>query len=77
MNDSTNNIGEYILQRLKKKKKTIVWLAQQINYDNSNLGKMLKKGNFIYYDFIFRISEAMNEDFFAYGSKKLKEKKKR
>jgi plasmid maintenance system antidote protein VapI len=70
-------IGELIFRKLKEKERTIVWLAKRIRYDDSNLGKMLKGKRYIYPDLLFRISVTLEEDFFDYYSKKLKEIKKR
>ena len=59
--------------RLKEKEKNVTWLVNKINRDKSNLNKTLKNSQFIYYDLVYDISKALNEDFFAYGSQKLKE----
>ena len=67
------DIGEYILQRLKEKERTVMWLAQKIGCDESNLRKILKNSSYIHFDLIYHISKALEEDFFAYGSQKLKE----
>ncbi len=66
------NIGELVLQKLKKEGRTLVWLANQVGCDDSNLGKILKNGKYIHCDLLFRISNALEEDFFAYYSQKLK-----
>ena len=67
-------IGNLILQKLKEKDRSIAWLAKKIGCDDSNLGKTLKNGRFIYLDLLFSISEALEEDFFAHCSQKLKGK---
>ena len=67
-------IGELILQTLREKDRSIAWLAKKVNCDKSNLTKMLKNSQYIHYDLIYRISKVLDEDFFAYGSQKLKEK---
>ena len=72
-----NDIGDLILQKLKEKERSIVWLAKKVGCNESNLRKTLKNSRYIYFDLIFRISEALNEDFFAYGSQKLREAQKR
>ena len=66
-------IGELILKKLKEKGRSVAWLAKQINCDVSNLCKTLKNSQYIYFDLIYRISKALDEDFFVYGSQKLKE----
>jgi plasmid maintenance system antidote protein VapI len=68
-------IGELIFQKLKEKERTIVWLAKRVGCDDSNLGKMLKGTRYIHLDLLFRISSILEEDFFAFFSKKLSEKK--
>jgi plasmid maintenance system antidote protein VapI len=65
-------IGEIILQKLEEKHRSITWLAKEIGCDKSNLCKILKNSSYIHYDLIYRISQALDEDFFAYGSQKLK-----
>ena len=67
------DIGAIILQKLKEKERSIAWLAKKIKYDRGNLNRMLNNSHLIYYDLIYKISKAMEEDFFAYGSQKLKE----
>lgn len=71
------HIGELILQKLKEKERSIAWLAQKIGCDASNLGKTLKNSRYIYVDLLFRISIALEEDFFAGYSRKWKERCKR
>ena len=69
-------IGELIFQKLKEKERTLAWLAQKVGCDDSNLGKTLKNSRYIYSELLFRISIALEEDFFAYYSRKLKEMQK-
>jgi len=64
-------ICEPILQKLKENGKTVVWLAKQVGCDESNLRKTLKNCRYIHLDLLFRISVALEEDFFAYYSKQL------
>ena len=70
------DIGDLILQKLKEKERTIAWLAQKVGCDDSNLGKTLKNSRYIYFDLLLRISKALDEDFFSYGSQKLKKTQK-
>ena len=65
-------IGEIILQKLKEKNRSISWLAKKVNCDKSNLCKILKNSQYIHYDLIYRISQVLNEDFFAFGTQMLK-----
>jgi len=71
------DIGDLILQKLKEKERTIVWLAKKVGRDDSNLGKTLKNSKYIHFDLLLRISSALEEDFFAYGSQRVKEMQKR
>ena len=66
------DIGTLILEKLKAKERTMVWLAKQVGCDESNLRKTLKNSRFIYCDLLFRISAALEEDFFVYYVQKLK-----
>ena len=70
------NISHLILQKLKEKERTVSWLARQIKYDSENLRKTLKNNHDIYTDLLYRISIALNEDFFAFYSQKLEEREK-
>ena len=74
MNNSEIEIGKLILQKLKEKDRTIVWLAKKVGRNDSNLSKTLKNSRYIHVDLLFRISIALDEDFFLCYSKKLKEK---
>ena len=76
MHDEIIPIGELIFQKLKEKERTILWLAQKVGCDNSNLSKTLRNSRYIYSELLFRISIALEEDFFAYYSQKLKEMQK-
>ena len=61
------NIGQIICEHLKKEGRTKTWLAEQVNYTPSALGKMLKR-NGIYPDIISKISSALDHDFAQYLS---------
>jgi len=63
-------IGEIITQKLKANDRSIAWLARKANCDRSNFCKKLKSNN-VEIDLLFRISEIMQEDFFAHYSKLL------
>jgi hypothetical protein len=65
------HIGNLILQKLKEKKRSISWLAREVERDSSNLGKMLKEHYYIDTELLFSISVALEEDFFAYYSEEL------
>ena len=72
MNPSIH-IGEEIKQQLKMQERSVVWLAKQVNSDPSNLYKQLKYPH-IHSEMLYRISVALNEDFFVLYSQKLSEK---
>ena len=67
-------INQLITQKLKEKQRSIAWLAKQTGCDSSNLRKMLKGLRYINPDLLFRISEVLEEDYFACYSQKLNEK---
>jgi hypothetical protein len=56
---------------LEEQERSISWLARKIGEDKDNLTKRLKSSPFIYYDLVYKISQVLNEDLFAYGSQKL------
>jgi len=66
------NIGHAIRNALQERDLTVAWLARQINFDDSNLSKHLNR-NHIYPELLFKISVALNTDFFAEYSKKIKQ----
>ncbi|MCL2074640.1 MAG: hypothetical protein FWH18_12010 [Marinilabiliaceae bacterium] len=67
------HIGEIIKNHLTEQKRSVEWLATLLGYDASALRKSLKK-YYISTDLLFRISEFLEKDFFAFFSKKLSEK---
>ena len=73
MHNNKIDIGEIVIQKLKEKERTMVWLAKQVGCNESNLRKTLKNSQFVYCDLLLRISVALEEDFFACYSQKLKE----
>jgi len=66
------HIGEFIRQELLAQQRPVTWLARKINYDRSNLNKILKCQH-IHTELLYRISVALGEDFFACYSQQLKE----
>jgi hypothetical protein len=69
------DMGALILRKLAEKDLTVAWLARRIDYDESNLRKMLKQNRVIHPDLLFNIADEMDEDFFACYSQRLKEVK--
>ena len=59
------DIGLIIRQKMSEQGTSIAWLARQINYDRSNLGKQLQSRQ-IYPDLLLKISIALKTDFFDY-----------
>ncbi|MDR1722725.1 MAG: hypothetical protein LBR84_02145 [Tannerella sp.] len=57
------HIGEIICKRLAERGQKKKWLAEKLDYDLSSLCKMLKNSS-LNTDLLFRISVAMNENFF-------------
>ena len=65
------DIGKIILRTLDEKERNVTWLAKKIGGDESNLRKTLNNSRFVYYDLVYKISKALEVDFFVYGSQKL------
>ena len=63
-----------ILKKLKDKERSVAWLARQVERKSNNLRRILKNNGEIYPSLILSISEALEEDFFAYYSNELKER---
>ncbi|MCL2291059.1 MAG: XRE family transcriptional regulator [Bacteroidetes bacterium] len=57
------HIGELILQKLKKEKRSVAWLAGEVFIDPSNLRKVLKKKS-MDTSLLQRISKALQYNFF-------------
>jgi hypothetical protein len=64
------HIGQRIKQKLADKKRSIAWLAGEVNCDRGNLSRTLKC-NHIHSELLFQISIVLEEDFFAFYSKKI------
>jgi len=69
------HIGKLILQQLKEQERSVAWLARQVNVDGSNLGRLLKKSRHIHAELLWRISTALNVDFFVYYSELINQPK--
>jgi len=59
------HIGELILQKLKKEKLSVAWLAVKVDVDPSNLHKRLKKMS-MDIELLWRISKALNFPFYKH-----------
>ena len=66
------DICRLILETLDEKDLSIAWLAKQTNCDKDNLRKTFNNNQDIYTDLLFKISIALEEDFFALYSEKLR-----
>jgi len=66
-------LNDIILKKLKEKERSMAWLARQVDYNKDNLRKILINNKEIYPNLLFRIALALEEDFFGYYSKELKE----
>ena len=67
MEKQTFDIGRVIKEKLKEKKCSIAWLANEISYDRSNLYKLLEHPH-ISPERLRQISQALEHDFFKHYS---------
>lgn len=68
MNGKENiNIGHLIQMQLKADKRSVGWLAREIGCTRNHVYKIFNKSS-LDSDLIFRISKAMNFNFFQYYS---------
>lgn len=68
-------IGLLIRQKLKERKRTIVWLAENLSCSRTNVYKIFDKRS-IDTDYLLRISDLLDYDFFALYSEELKKRKR-
>ena len=66
------DVGFAVRQKMSEQGTTIAWLAQQINFDRSNLRKHLHHKH-IYPELLLKISIALKTDFFAPYSSMVKQ----
>ena len=69
------HIGEIISQKLEEEKRPVVWLAEKVHCDDSNLGKILQKDN-MNTDLLLDISEALDTNFTRYIADNFDERRK-
>lgn len=67
-------IGTLIRQKLKERKRTIVWLAENLSCSRTNVYKIFDKRS-IDTDYLLRISDILDYDFFELYSKELKKRR--
>jgi hypothetical protein len=65
MNNNEIHIGDLILQKLKDEKRSVAWLAGEIDVEPSTLRKRLKKKS-IDTELLRQISDALFYSFFKY-----------
>jgi hypothetical protein len=70
MNNNEIHIGDLILQKLKKEKRTVEWLAGEIEVEASTLRRRLKKKS-IDTDLLYCISNTLHCNFFQYYHEKI------
>ena len=70
------DIGPIIKQKLKERKKTIVWLAEILSCSRTNVYKIFNKRSVDTAD-LLRISDILDFDFFELYSKELKKRKQK
>ena len=66
--------GELIRQILKKRKRTVVWFAEELSCSRTNVYKIFGKHSIDTYD-LLRISKILDYDFFEIYSQELKKQK--
>ena len=59
------HIGQLIKQELERQERTPTWLALKINCERTNVYYIFSQQS-INTDMLFRISKALNHDFFQY-----------
>lgn len=67
-------IGLLIRQKLKERKRTIVWLAANLSCSRTNVYKIFDKRS-IDTDYLLKISDLLGYDFFKLYSEELKKRK--
>ena len=70
------DIGPIIKQKLKERKKTIVWLAENLSCSRTNVYKIFNKRSVDTAD-LLRISDILDFDLFELYSKELKKRKQK
>ena len=73
--DSKIHTGNEIRKRLNEMKRSITWLADELDCCNTGLGRQLNKRH-IHSKLLYRISMILDKDFFEIYSKALAEAKK-
>ena len=66
------NIGKIIESELRRQERTVTWLSRKIHCDRRNVYDIFSRTS-IDTDLLYKISLALNTDFFAYFSTNLKQ----
>ena len=61
MENTKFHIGNLIVQALNSQERTLNWLAKKLNYDRSNLAKLLEQSS-IQTDLLLRICAVLQEN---------------
>ncbi|MDR1783933.1 MAG: hypothetical protein LBR13_06715 [Dysgonamonadaceae bacterium] len=56
---------------MKEQERSVAWLARKIYMNDAHLGRLLRNNRHIHSSLIYKISESMRIDFFAYFSEQL------
>lgn len=64
------NIGKIIEEELRSQNHTVVWLAEQLNCNRTNIYKIFQRQS-IDTDLLLRISTALDRNFFAHYTEQL------
>ena len=64
------HMGNKIIQELNVQKRSVVWLANKIEDDQSNLGKQLRSA-YVKPEKLRKISATLKKDFFKYHSQQV------
>ena len=68
------HIGNQIKMKMKEKKKSVVWLANELGYSRINIYKIFDKRS-IDSNILLRISTILDFDFFSLYTEELEQKK--
>lgn len=68
------HIGNQIKMKMKEKKKSVVWLANELGYSHINIYKIFDKRS-IDSNILLRISTILDFDFFSLYTEELEQKK--
>lgn len=68
------HIGNQIKIKMKEKKKSVVWLANELGYSRINIYKIFEKRS-IDSNILLRISTILDFDFFSLYTEELEQKK--